>query len=91
MNGFRPETKGVGAPIKKFQSMKKENKKLLKEKMSAQVGYKKQAALLDENGKQSLIDIINSGAICEIREKQLLQEDGHQTITIKFYFDENEF
>lgn len=66
--------------------MKAENKALLKGKMSKRIVYKKLAALLDGEGKRQLFDIIKSGAICELKEQEAL-DDGAQTMTIKFYFD----
>lgn len=66
--------------------MKPENKDLTKGKMAAQVGYKKLAALLDDDGKGTLIRIVKNGAVCEVRERQVLS-NGAQTITVKFYFD----
>jgi|GEM_PF-5842364 hypothetical protein len=66
--------------------MKPEKKELTKGKMIQQAGYKKLAALLDESGKNRLIDIIKSGAVCELRERQHLS-NGAQTVTVKIYFD----
>lgn len=68
---------------------KKENKQLLKRKRSSEVGYKPKHCLLDDSGKDTLVEIINNGAICELQKQQIL-EGGGQTMTIKFYFeDEN--
>ena len=53
--------------------MKPEKKELTKGKMIQQAGYKKLAALLDESGKNRLIDIIKSGAVCEF-----LRETGRR-------------
>ena len=66
--------------------MKSENKQLLKRKMDSEVGYKPKHCLLDESGKNTLIGIINSGAICELQKQQILQGGG-ETMTIKFYFE----
>jgi hypothetical protein len=65
--------------------MEKEKSHLVKGKMIQKVGYKKLKALLDEYGKNQIIEIINLGAVCELREQQVL-DNGAQTITIKFYF-----
>lgn len=65
--------------------MEKEKSHLVKGKMVQQIGYKKLAALLDDNGKNQLIEIIKSGAVCELTQKQILSNDT-QTITVKFYF-----
>jgi len=68
--------------------MKSEDKTLLKRKMEHQADYKKKAALLDDIGKQQLIDLILGGAVCELQQKQILEgEPEAQTLTIKFYFN----
>ena len=54
--------------------------------MDSEVGYKPKHCLLDESGKNTLIGIINSGAICELQKQQILQGGG-ETMTIKFYFE----
>ncbi|MCF8247279.1 MAG: hypothetical protein K9J37_19690 [Saprospiraceae bacterium] len=69
--------------------MKKEDISILKGKMSHQVSYKKQKALLNDSGKKNIVEIINEGAICELREKQIL-DNRAQTITIKIYFKPTE-
>lgn len=66
--------------------MKKENKELLKRKMESEIGYKPKTALCNEVGKNDLIDIIKSGAICEVQKQQILRGGG-QTMTVKFYFE----
>lgn len=65
--------------------MEKEKSHLVKGKMVQQIGYKKLAALLDDNGKNQLIEIIKSGAVCELTQKQILSNNA-QTVTVKFYF-----
>ncbi len=69
--------------------MKREDKTLLKGKMTQRVIFKPRKALFDESGKNQLIQIIQEGAICELKEKQILN-NGAQTITIKFYFKPTE-
>lgn len=66
--------------------MKPENKSLVKGKMVQEVEYKKLAALLDSEGKNTLIKIIESGAVCELRQQQKLS-NGAETMTVKIYFD----
>lgn len=65
--------------------MKPEDKSLVKGKVTQEVGYKKLAALLDDKGKRSLIEIIESGAVCELKQQQVL-DNRAQTMTIKVYF-----
>lgn len=67
--------------------MKAEDETLLKRKMKAQMGYKKHAALLDDSGKQQLIELIQNGAVCELQQTQVLggTPEAH-TYAIKFYF-----
>lgn len=69
--------------------MKSENASIVKGKMAQEVGYKKLAALLDDKGKKGLIKIIESGAVCELRQQQVLS-NGAQTMTVKIYFNAND-
>jgi hypothetical protein len=68
--------------------MEKEKLGLVKGKMDSEVGYKKLAALLDDSGKNQLIEIIKSGSVCELRQQQILSNGAH-TMTVKFYFEIN--
>ncbi|MCB2023148.1 MAG: hypothetical protein KDG44_20290 [Burkholderiaceae bacterium] len=62
-----------------------ENMNLTKGKMVYQERYRKLAACLTDEGKNQIIEIIKSGAVCEITQRQVLSNEV-ETITIKFYF-----
>ena len=65
--------------------MKPDDMTLIKGKMEQQVGYKKNAMFLDEQGKQNIIRLLENGSPGEVQQQQVL-DTGVQTVTIKIYF-----